>query len=372
VVAVDLPGFGASSRGNKLYSPEAYARFLRFVTERYIKRPFYLVGHSMGGAVSMRYAATWPDDVKRLVLMDVAGILHRITFTKEMVGSMVDDKPGQPAGVIERLTGKVLEKFDGLATRMKGNLADEEWRQRALDGDPVEIAGMALLDDDFGPVIVAVRAPVLLVWGANDTVAPLRTSRVLAARLPASRLVVMPGVGHVPMEDAPARTNELLLSYLAAPASELPAPHAPLNLDPPQTERTGSCLEGSGTTEFTGEWKSIDLRHCAAVNIHDARIGHLELFESRVRIVDSVLSGDQPIGSVGSEVEMTGGAVKGRVAINADRSRLDFAGVTVTGSEAAIVAPQPSKVTLSVSEVNSPHHAGFIHSYQVVTPDKPL
>ncbi|HYQ94643.1 MAG TPA: alpha/beta fold hydrolase, partial [Burkholderiales bacterium] len=63
VVAVDLPGFGASDRANVLYSPGNYARVLKHVAGRFMHGPFALVGHSMGAVVSLRYAAAYPDDV---------------------------------------------------------------------------------------------------------------------------------------------------------------------------------------------------------------------------------------------------------------------------------------------------------------------
>ena len=51
VVAVDLPGFGDSDKANVLYSPANYARVLKHVADRFLRRPFALVGHSMGAVV---------------------------------------------------------------------------------------------------------------------------------------------------------------------------------------------------------------------------------------------------------------------------------------------------------------------------------
>jgi pimeloyl-ACP methyl ester carboxylesterase len=85
VVTFDLPGFGRSSKGNELYSPENYAAFLRYLVVEHIRtRPFSLVGHSMGGAIALRYAARYPQDVTALVLVDVPGILHRMAYSKHL------------------------------------------------------------------------------------------------------------------------------------------------------------------------------------------------------------------------------------------------------------------------------------------------
>ncbi|HBA33501.1 MAG TPA: hypothetical protein DCZ12_05150, partial [Gammaproteobacteria bacterium] len=77
----DLPGFRRSSKANELYSPENYTKLIRFLTQKYVESPFHLVGHSMGGAIALDYAATHPNDVKTLTLANPAGILHRLAYS---------------------------------------------------------------------------------------------------------------------------------------------------------------------------------------------------------------------------------------------------------------------------------------------------
>src|SRR6267142_1237986 len=85
VVAVDLPGFGASDKANVLYSPANYALVLKHVAGRFLHGPFVLVGHSMGAVVSLRYAATYPDDVLRLAVVDAPGVLHSSSTTNQFL-----------------------------------------------------------------------------------------------------------------------------------------------------------------------------------------------------------------------------------------------------------------------------------------------
>ncbi|NIQ97220.1 MAG: alpha/beta hydrolase, partial [Desulfuromonadales bacterium] len=85
VVAVDLPGFGKSEKQNKLYSPTAYAAFLEWVVDRYLSEPLIVVGHSLVGAVALKYAATYPRGIERLIVADVAEILHRRTYPREVI-----------------------------------------------------------------------------------------------------------------------------------------------------------------------------------------------------------------------------------------------------------------------------------------------
>ena len=77
-------------------------------------------------------------------------------------------------------------------------------RQRILGGKPERIAALGLILQDYGPLIAKIKTPTLVVWGADDMVAPLRTGLMLADRLPDAELVVLPSVGHQVMAQAPS------------------------------------------------------------------------------------------------------------------------------------------------------------------------
>src|SRR5260221_4586685 len=77
IYALDLPGFGESDKGNHLYSPDNFVRVIEAVVGARVARPFVLIGHSMGGAVSLAYAAAYPARIDRLILLDIASDLNR-------------------------------------------------------------------------------------------------------------------------------------------------------------------------------------------------------------------------------------------------------------------------------------------------------
>jgi len=73
-----------------------------------------------------------------------------------------------------------------------------------------------------------------------------------------------------------------------------------------------------------------------------------------------------------ANVVVTGGRIEGDIAIRADASRLDLAGVEIEGREAAVAAEQPSSVVFSLSRVRSPRTQGVRHNVSWVTADHPL
>ncbi|HVR62195.1 MAG TPA: alpha/beta hydrolase, partial [Polyangia bacterium] len=219
VVLFDLPGFGRSSRTNAPYTPDRYAAVLARVIDRYAAGPVDVLGHSMGGAIALLHAATYPQQVRRLVVVDAAGILNHEALLAHHLHRVVDPAqpllPGLAAWALDKAAavmdqGRKLDAATDLVMQM-GPL-----RQQILRGDPGAIAALGLVLHNFGPALAAVRAPTLLVWGGDDNVAPPRTGQLLVDRLARAELVVLDGVGHDPMADAPARLLAPVERHLGA------------------------------------------------------------------------------------------------------------------------------------------------------------
>ncbi|MEW6647127.1 MAG: alpha/beta hydrolase [Pseudomonadota bacterium] len=368
VLAVDLPGFGRSDGGTKHYTPDNYAAVLHHLVSQRAQGPVLLVGHSMGGAVALNYAARHPEMVSRLVVVDVAGILHRLAYNKFLVGNWLyglSDEPHWSSELLQSFAGKFLEGMERVPFDSEDMLDVS-----AGEGEGAErrIAAMALLDADFTPLLSRVSAPVLMLWGHDDQIAPLRTAEVLLRRLPRAWLDIIEKSGHVPMRDQPAVFNRRLLAALA---DELPPPALAREVVG-DADRIGRC-EKQRNVHFVGRYRRIELHGCGDVTIRDADVGELYVFESRVNIEHSRIGGGElAVDIIGSDVKMTVVSVQGDVAIRTARSRLDLAAVDLEGREAAVTAVSNSKAVFSLCQVRSPHRIGDLHGYYAVTPDLPL
>jgi len=377
VVTFDLPGFGRSTKANKLYSPTKYVAFVRYVSHRYTRGPFYIVGHSMGAAIALRYAATYPGDVSALVLADVAGILHRMAYSQYLSHLEIDLIPSlfpNQREQLNQLVGNVLGALEHLKPDPELIVSQAALRHDILGSDPAKIAGLALVLDDFSNVIPRVQAPTLIIWGDHDPLAPLRTAEVLTANIPQAQLKILQDCGHTPMDDRPRAFNELVLQELRAPGPT--RAQALLTLarvvDAPQSYRTGTCRNQRNRV-FDGYYDRIDIRDCRNVRVRNVHVRELTVVDASVRIENSRIGGnDGGLIATDADVTITGGSIKGPVAITASGSHLDLAGVTVTGSEAAVRAPRRSRVLFSVSYLHSPHSDGSVHGLWIVGPENPL
>jgi pimeloyl-ACP methyl ester carboxylesterase len=371
VVAMDLPGFGQSDKANVLYSPGNYARVLKHVAGRFLHGPFVLVGHSMGAVVCLRYAATYPDDVQQLVVIDAAGVLHSSSTTSQFLAhfGMEFVPPAADSGEwLTNLARKLLAPLQRLHLDPQIILSSAQLRQRLLGGEPTKIAGLAVASEDLRRELPEIRAETLIVWGAQDTLAPLRTGKVLALKLPRARLAVIEGAGHELMLEAPERFRAVLEPFL-----ERGLPPAPAVVAAPLAKRGQGNCRNERNRVFEGEYGRLILDGCRNVQIRNARVRELHVLDSTVTIDDSdIVGGETALSAYGSTIVMTGGRIQGKVAIAASASRLDLAAVVVEGREAAVTATETSYVVFSLCRVRSPRTRGDVHDFYAVTENSPL
>ena len=367
ILTLDLPGFGRSDAGDGDYSPTRYAQLLRLLAKRHIGRPFHLAGHSMGAAIALRYAANYPQDIKTLTLVDAAGILHRLAYTKYLAPLGLEQLAGRelPArSLFSELAGTLLDKAQQRLPVDPEVLLDiPPLRRKMLGNKPAALAAYALVKEDFSGVPQRIDAPTLIIWGEHDRIAPVRTGQVLDAQIPRSELHIIAGAGHAPISQQPDLVLALMQPLLDGQSVPATDPQKPAVA---QTQHGRLTCDGRYGQTYTGHIEHLVLSRCTDATIRDAQISGLDIVDSTVQIENSTILGqDIGIQAQGSTVQITAGKVAGRVAIRTDGSRFDIAGTDLSGSEAAIEAVSDSSFIFSLVLIDSPYAADdVIHGFQ--------
>ena len=370
VITFDLPGFGRSGKYNELYSPDNYARFIDWLAERYAKKPFILIGHSMGGAVALTYATTYPNKLKQLILIDAAGILHPAAFSKSLMDNY---KPRwwthliPDTAELNKLLGVGIEDFYAIPEAIDLTLSTSLTRKLMLDGDPNKIAGLAMVQKDFSGLLSQATMPTLLVWGDKDNIAPLRTGKMLNFLLPNARLVVIPESGHVPMRDTRTQLNKIILDAVANP---IPARATDKHVADIGRARDEQCSKQE-ENYYSGNYEHLTLNDCHNVTIAKAHIKHLKITNSNVNIINSDIGGKgTALEAFQSIVFATATTIHGDDAVHLEGSRLDFAGVIITAARQAFKSAAAFKITFSLCKVTSPEFTGYRHGVYTFPGDK--
>jgi pimeloyl-ACP methyl ester carboxylesterase len=194
-VAPDLPGFGATPAPTEPWGSDQYgaavASLLDEVGEGLEPRAgLVVVGHSLGGRIAVRLAAARPELVSALVLTG-APLLPRGGATRR-----------PPAAYrLARALHRARLVSDGRMERARQRHGSPDYR--AVQGVMRDVL-VRLVNERYDDALAALRCPVELVWGDDDTEAPVEVARALAEIIPQARLTLCAGAGHLLPLTAPA------------------------------------------------------------------------------------------------------------------------------------------------------------------------
>ncbi len=206
VVTLDLAGHGASGRGRGEWTVEAFGEDVRAVVETLDLRRAILVGHSMGGPVVLEAARRLPGRVGGLVPVDTLLDVERRLSAAELetsLGALRADYPGAVSALMrDRLFPPTTDP--ALVERIVTRAA----------AAPPQIAVPALEHVwryDAAAALRRIAVPICAI-NADRFATNLEANRRYA---PQYQALIMPGVGHYPMLEAPARFNRLLDEAIA-------------------------------------------------------------------------------------------------------------------------------------------------------------
>jgi pimeloyl-ACP methyl ester carboxylesterase len=216
-IRLDLPGFGLTGPNpTRDYSPGAAGEVLDSLLRFLQVDSCIIAGNSMGGLVAWSYASGHPG-VKGLVLLDAAG------FPQDRKGGNLGFTLARTP-VVNRLVKYITPRsiVEKSLKQSYGNtaLVTDALVQRYYDLNLREGNRQALIDRFTGPFsadtnrLANLTIPVLIIWGELDQVIPLEYSDRFMRLIPHAKKVVYKGIGHVPMEESPARVVASIRSWL--------------------------------------------------------------------------------------------------------------------------------------------------------------
>jgi pimeloyl-ACP methyl ester carboxylesterase len=208
---IQVAGFaGAPARGNargEVVAPLA-DEIARYIRANHLQRPA-IVGHSMGGTLALMLAAHHPNEVGKIMVVDM------LPEPAELLGTSASGIRGL-ADTLNDLRGTPLGRsLIDSAIRVFGN---DQIDNLKSDPDVVARAAHELALADLTPELPRIKAPLTIVYAAPDPMlgsAADSVYREAYAGVPSAHLVRIDGSGHMIMADQPRRFEEELRKFLA-------------------------------------------------------------------------------------------------------------------------------------------------------------
>lgn len=223
VIRLDLPGHGLTQApAGYQGGMDAYADLIDGVTRRLGAPRFVLAGNSMGGGAALDFALRHPERLDGLVLVDAAGWPNASAPRGEpavfkllenpaarVLLRYLDAKPliaqGLRAAFLDEglVTPAVVDRYSDLARAPGHRIILMSLQQRGMN---------RMTPADFARIGV----PTLVMHGEQDKLIPFADGQAFARTIPGAVLIAYPGVGHVPMEQIPARSAADLDQWIQA------------------------------------------------------------------------------------------------------------------------------------------------------------
>ena len=223
IVTLDLPGHGLTgATPDRDYDAGGMIAAVDVVAAKLGLDHFILGGNSMGGWVAWRYALAQPDRVDALLLLDAAGMplrpgekaapsnvgfrLLKYPFGRWLAGQIT------PRSLVEKsLRGSVARQ--GI---VDDAMIDRYWELLRFPGNREATSLRATLDrePEMADRIGAIAAPTLILFGRQDRLINPSAAETFHERIAGSEVVLLDGIGHLPMEEAPDATAAAIADFL--------------------------------------------------------------------------------------------------------------------------------------------------------------
>lgn len=219
VYAVDLWGFGYSSREPLNYGYPLFARQLRLFMDALAIPRASLVGQSMGGGTIIEFTLSNRSRVDHVVLADASGLPNPLPIMGKIsnLPGVGEAMYGLPSNFIRRLT------LGNTFIHDKGTITDDFYenatRFHKIEGSTQVMLAITRKDffdklEDRIEQFAELNVPTLIIWGREEKAIPLPIGRKLHRMLHGSRLEIIDEAGHCPMIDQPDKFNRLVLEFL--------------------------------------------------------------------------------------------------------------------------------------------------------------
>lgn len=214
--ALDLPGFGESDKPHdSWYSIARYVQIVEQFSQTLGLHEPALVGHSMGGTIVLSIAGEATLPIRHLVAINPVVTGRTYLDLRMLANPRLSPHMMRLSSLVWPIaSGDWMGPWFGAVRREHLRRQRDEWRQST----PISLmaAARAIGQCDLTERLPNIATQTLIVVGSRDFTAPPTQGKYAAKRIPGARLTVLPS-GHLPTDDLPQETANVVGSFLSGP-----------------------------------------------------------------------------------------------------------------------------------------------------------
>ncbi len=209
LLAPDLPGHGFSAPPSRSLTPELLFAALCELLDAWDQQRFVLVGNSLGGALSLRYALEYPARVQALVLISPAGAQMTPLEWRGLLDSFRMPTNAHARRFLDRLYHRTPIYMPAFASGLRASMQSQAVADMLQSSSPADLPAPERLRE--------LRVPTLLLWGRSERLLPASSLDYFRRHLPEHTVIEEPeGFGHCPHIDDPARLAQRIVAFMRA------------------------------------------------------------------------------------------------------------------------------------------------------------
>ena len=225
-IAIDLPGYGKSSKDPHSGKMSFYAGVVKELIDHLKLKNVVLAGHSMGGQISMIAALNYPETIKKLILVDPAGFEEFTEGQKQWFRDVMT-LDGVKKTTVEQIQTNLASNFYNVPKDASFMITDRIAMRTANDFDNYCYAVVqsvnGMVDEPVFQLLDKIKQPTLILFGANDNLIPNRflnagrTAEIAARghqKIAGSKLVMVPKAGHFLQFEKPIEVNKEIKEFV--------------------------------------------------------------------------------------------------------------------------------------------------------------
>jgi len=226
VVAIDLPGYGKSQKGNYSYSLSFYAETIKNLIDELNLKNVVLAGHSMGGQISIIFTLKYPDKLSKLILAAPAGFEEFQRGEGDWLRGVIT-MSGVKATTEEGIRRNLSNNFYNWSDKWEWMVEERVRMRKAKDFDEfaytVDRCVDAMLDEPTFNKLSGIKLPTLIIHGKYDGLIPNPylnpgfPSDVFAKGerdIPNAKRVEIDCAGHMIQIEKPEEFNNAVINFL--------------------------------------------------------------------------------------------------------------------------------------------------------------